>query len=373
MEISKNGGQVTYEFTYNDAGIRTSKNVNGSIHHYALDGSQILSESWGNHFILYLYDESGAPIGLKYRTASYAAGVFDTYYFEKNIFGDIVAIYTENGVKVGSYTYDAWGNITTTVSAGNTSIQNSVVRNFNPFRYRGYFYDYETGLYYLQSRYYDPATGRFINVDGYISTGTGLLGYNMYAYCNNNPVMYVDPFGYFGISTRCELEERYDILRDESEVGAGSAYYTYAAYSRTAAYDADLYGYYFSGMTTAANNILYYYFPGAVTVTDDMAVQPAEPVNTTRGWKVGDDITNLTKDGNRPSWTTVRQRYWKNEAHYHPDLYSDEDLALMKQGRAPIVDDRPLHLHHPNGREGAFYWDFYPVTYEQHHFEHYGW
>ena len=82
--------------------------------------------------LVYLYDESGAPIGLQYRQSSYAAGVFDTYYFEKNIFGDIVAVYTAAGVKIGSYTYDAWGNITTTVSAGNTSIQNSVVRNYNP-------------------------------------------------------------------------------------------------------------------------------------------------------------------------------------------------------------------------------------------------
>ena len=65
----------------------------------------------------------------------------------------------------------------------------------NPLRYRGYYYDTDLGLYYLQTRYYDSNTGRFINADGYISTGTGLLGYNMYAYCNNNPVMYVDSAG----------------------------------------------------------------------------------------------------------------------------------------------------------------------------------
>ncbi len=142
-----------------------------------------------------LYDESGAPIGLQYRTTSYDPGKFDTYYFEKNIFGDIVAVYTDAGVKIGSYVYDAWGNCTVTVASGVTSVQSSVVWNYNPFRYRGYFYDYETGLYYLQSRYYNPATGRFINADGLVSTGTGLLGYNMYIYCNNNPVMCVDPTG----------------------------------------------------------------------------------------------------------------------------------------------------------------------------------
>ena len=69
--------------------------------------------------------------------------------------------------------------------------------SYNPFRYRGYYYDTETGLYYLQSRYYNPQWGRFLNADGLVSTGQGLLGYNMYAYCNNNPVMYVDPTGFY--------------------------------------------------------------------------------------------------------------------------------------------------------------------------------
>ena len=65
----------------------------------------------------------------------------------------------------------------------------------NPFCYRGYYYDVETGLYYLQRRYYNPEWGRFLNADGYISTGTGMLGHNMFAYCNNNPVMFTDPTG----------------------------------------------------------------------------------------------------------------------------------------------------------------------------------
>ena len=112
--------------------------------------------------------------------------------YEKNAFGDIIAVYTGEGVKQISYTYDAWGNFTTTYHNGATS---SSIAAKNPYRYRGYYYDSETGLYYLRSRYYDPNVGRFINADGYISTGQGLTGYNMYAYCNNNPVMYVDPNG----------------------------------------------------------------------------------------------------------------------------------------------------------------------------------
>ncbi|MBQ9780599.1 MAG: RHS repeat-associated core domain-containing protein, partial [Clostridia bacterium] len=195
MKMSMNGGQMTYSFTYNADGIRTSKIINNLAHNYTLNGSQIISESWGNHLIIYLYDESGAPIGLQYRTTNYDPGKFDTYYFEKNIFGDVVGVYTEAGVKIGTYTYDAWGNCTVSEVSTATSLQRSIVRTRNPFRYRGYYYDTDTGLYYLQSRYYNPATGRFINADGYVNANGDLIGFNMYAYCSNNPVMLTDPFG----------------------------------------------------------------------------------------------------------------------------------------------------------------------------------
>ena len=183
-------------------GIRTVKTNGSTIHHYTLNGSQIVTETWTtksssgaetpNHFLVYLYDENGAPVGLQYRNKSDAKNVFYTYYFEKNLQGDIIAIYTESGTKIGSYTYDAWGNCTISTESGTTTIQKRIVRTLNPFRYRGYYYDTDTGLYYLQSRYYNPQWGRFLNADGYVSTGTGLLGYNMYAYCDNNPVMSAD-------------------------------------------------------------------------------------------------------------------------------------------------------------------------------------
>ena len=169
--------------------------MDGANHVYTLNGTQIVSEAWGNYLLIYLYDESGAPIGLQYRTKSYAANVFDTFYFEKNLQGDIIAVYNADGDKIGSYTYDAWGNCTVTVFSGTTTLEKNVVRTYNPFRYRGYYYDTETGLYYLQSRYYNPAGGRFLNADKLISTGQGLFGCNMYAYCNNSPIMFVDHTG----------------------------------------------------------------------------------------------------------------------------------------------------------------------------------
>ena len=91
-----------------------------------------------------------------------------------------------NGQVVASYTYDAWGKVLTATGT---------MAEINPIRYRGYYYDSETGLYYLNSRYYDPETGRFVNADSYVSTGQGITAYNMFAYCLNDPVNYIDPTG----------------------------------------------------------------------------------------------------------------------------------------------------------------------------------
>ena len=132
---------------------------------------------------------------MQYRDPSMAECVFYTFWFEKNLQGDIVAIYRENGTRIGTYKYDAWGACTCSYTTGTTYLERVIVTSYNPFRYRGYYFDEETGFYYLNSRYYNPSWGRFLNADGYISTGTGLLGYNMFAYCNNNPVMRVDPTG----------------------------------------------------------------------------------------------------------------------------------------------------------------------------------
>ena len=179
-------------YTYNDEGIRIAKNDRGTLHTYKVNGTQIVSETWGIHTIFYVYDENGSIAGMRYRTSNYAEGVFDEFLFEKNLQGDVVAIYNASGTKLVSYTYDAWGKVTTTYSNNGASTP----ARFNPFKYRGYYHDSDTNLYYLNSRYYDPGTGRFISADGYVSTGQGILGNNMYAYCGNNPVNRFDPTGH---------------------------------------------------------------------------------------------------------------------------------------------------------------------------------
>ena len=191
------GNGYTLSFTYNDEGIRTSKTVNGEAHRYILNGDQIVSEQWGQHLVLYIYDADGTPIGMQYHHNSHFHRQYDVYWFEKNLQGDVVAVYDEDGDKLISYAYDAWGNFTTTYHNGCTASHNA---NLNPFRYRGYYYDVELGMYYLQSRYYDPVIGRFISSDVFVSTGQGLLGNNMYCYCLNNPVNYTDMSGEVAIS-----------------------------------------------------------------------------------------------------------------------------------------------------------------------------
>ena len=187
------GYEDTYTYTYNADGIRTSKNIAGALHTYTLDGSKIISEEFGTYLFLFMYDADGAPLGLKYRRNSEASDVFHSYLFEKNLQGDIVGLYNTSGSKLCTYTYDAWGNVTVTYSSGITSTDR-IAALYNPFRYRGYYLDSETGLYYVSSRYYDPEIGRWINADSVIDQSSA-LGYNLFAYCRNNPVNMADTTG----------------------------------------------------------------------------------------------------------------------------------------------------------------------------------
>ena len=144
-------GSNTY--TYNSDGIRTSKTVNGVEHIYHLSGTQILSEEWTEngvqHLIVYSYDASGSPISMTYRKSTDAATAAEVYFLVTNLQGDVTYIYDIDGNRVVTYNYDAWGNILSI-----TGTKASTIGRYNPFRYRGYYYDNETGFYYLNSRYY---------------------------------------------------------------------------------------------------------------------------------------------------------------------------------------------------------------------------
>ena len=123
-----------------------------------------------------------------------ADGKNNFYYYIYNVQGDVIALAdASTGKLAATYTYDAWGEIVKINDKSPDEVASTNIANINPFRYRGYYYDTETSLYYLQTRYYDPDTGRFINADGQLNEG--VLGCNMFAYCANNPVNNFDPDG----------------------------------------------------------------------------------------------------------------------------------------------------------------------------------
>ena len=141
-----------------------------------------------------MVDENGNYFGLRKTNAQNNGSTMYNFLF--NAQGDVIGLVDNMGNFQASYTYDAWGKVLSVKDKnGNEITDPNHIANVNPIRYRGYYYDRETGLYFLQTRYYDPETGRFINADGLVSTGTGVLGHNMFAYCDNNPVMYSDPTG----------------------------------------------------------------------------------------------------------------------------------------------------------------------------------
>ena len=156
-------------------------------------GDKVVEDKWGtNKRLVFMYDENGAPNTVYYYNNSTSA---TKYYYVLNLQGDVTEIRSTSNALVAQYNYDAFGNILSIKDANGANITSSThIANVNPLRYRGYFYDTETGFYYLNSRYYDPATRRFISADSVID-GRDFDGLNLYAYCWNDPVNHSDKNG----------------------------------------------------------------------------------------------------------------------------------------------------------------------------------
>ena len=191
----KSDGTVI-DYTYNANGIRTSKTVGGVKHVYSLDDGNIGIESWNNNVLQTLYDNEESVCGIIYNNVP--------YYFLKNLQGDIVAITDNKANVVAKYTYDAWGKCTITYDCCG-------IASINPYRYRGYYYDNEIGIYYVIGRYYDPQMGRFLNPDDsdMLQAIDVSIGLNLITYCANDAVNITDSTGFASIKSVLSKIEGY--------------------------------------------------------------------------------------------------------------------------------------------------------------------
>ncbi len=178
--MSKSGQTIAYG--YDSDGKRISKIVDGTAYNYHYLGDQLVELTWGENKMHFTYDSTG-PLSVNYNGTE--------YFYVKNAQGDVTGMVNASGTRVVTYTYDAWGNPLATTGSLATTLGAQ-----NPLRYRGYVYDTETGLYYLQSRYYNPGWGRFINVDSQLNCSMDIGGCNAFAYCLNNPVNMADIDGH---------------------------------------------------------------------------------------------------------------------------------------------------------------------------------
>ena len=177
-QMTKSG--TTIQFKYDHNGLRVGKAVNGTETKYMLHGKLVTHLTVGGDNLHFFYDAQSRPAKVSYNGTIYT--------YVHNLQGDVVGLLDNAGTLVVEYKYDAWGKMIVT-----TGSLAATLGACNPFRYRGYVYDEETGLYYLRSRYYNPVVGRFVNEDGAIIPG--LLSTNMFAYCSNNPLSLVDTSG----------------------------------------------------------------------------------------------------------------------------------------------------------------------------------
>lgn len=351
---------LNVSYKYNIDGIRISKSVNNIETKYYLEGNNIIYEQKGDNLIYYLYDFTGV-IGLMYN--------YLRYYFEKNLFGDIVAILDSDFNVVARYEYDAWGKILSIKdSDGNVITDENHIAYLNPFRYRSYYYDNETELYYLNNRYYNPTWGRFLNADSYSVNISNVCDTNMFSYVSNNPISRVDSSGKF-----------WDVVFDVVNIACSAYEFIKKPTLSNGIYlatDVALAIVPFVPATGSVRTVAKA-AKGADKIKDvstaTKTVKTAKAVKTTKTaskaktaakkvakWVPGDPIDMPTIRGTSPSWSTVRKRYWMNEAINYTDFDNPkrlENLERMQKGkpRLELLADNgkyyPMELHHINGRD----------------------
>ena len=200
---STNVGGMNLSYSYNADGQRTSKSRSAyytdEYVYYGTQLSTLIRSGVGyKHSLTFIYDDAGQALGFYYDTNLNDSNPGTKYYYVCNAQGDVLQLRDHTNAPVANYYYDAWGKLLGITDAnGNAITAFNSVAVLNPIRYRGYFYDTETGFYYLNSRYYDPQIGRFINADGVMGVNNEMSTYNLFVYCGNNPVARYDALGMF--------------------------------------------------------------------------------------------------------------------------------------------------------------------------------
>ena len=194
--VCMSGSAIQLHSVFIMNGVRSRKTVGGVAHDYVTQNGRVIQERYGTTVLQFVYGTDGNPYAMRYSQDS--GSTWQTFYYILNLQGDVVKLVDANGTVCAEYSYDAWGKCLSQTTAASCAVANLADRN--PLRYRGYYYDTETGWYYLQSRYYDPIVKRFINADSYATTPTGYTDCNMFVYCGNNPDNQKDPEGQFWIT-----------------------------------------------------------------------------------------------------------------------------------------------------------------------------
>lgn len=339
--------------------MRTSKTVHDTSidqtsetkYYYDSDNKLIAIYGLFGNIMHFYYDADG-----KINSMSYAG---EMYYYVTNLQGDVTKLIKSDGTVAANYEYDAWGKLLTVTNANGSTIGSSLhIGLMNPLRYRGYVYDDETGLYYLQSRYYDPTTGRFVNADGYFQSGGNLLDANMSAYCGNNPVNFSDPTGQYTVcpihgdsysQPNCvychpsfqEAEDRYNQILKDRENGKKSQYIG-SIDTGQKVYVTD------DKDVTPINNNIYIV---------DMRNNKDPNMQVVDSWTIGDDklqneVIELMQIYNKenpvdPPWVRTNE-----SMNTEWDLHNLSYVAHYKQERSGSVDFN-------NADEGKGFFDFF--------------
>ena len=261
---SMTDGTTTWSYSYNADGLRTGRTDGTNTYQYVYTDGQLSAMYYEGTRYLFHY-EGTTPV------AMYVGGT--PYYYAANICGDVVAIFDKDGNRVVEYTYDAWGNI--------LSVSGSMadtIGAINPLRYRGYVYDAETGLYYLQNRYYNPEICRFINADNYPTTGQCLTSNNMFAYCGSS-----DVYAYAGA-----------ISNASAHIGGGVATQQFSIY---VCYDVPLYDQNGYKLCWAFCQVMIEDFWAGIIRSNDQATDRAIEISISingSNWNVGGWPTNAS-------------------------------------------------------------------------------